>query len=130
MQLLPGTFTDLFEQQNDTLNYQVSTKTESDYGNIRLTLNNAKYPLLVELVGERNGEVITSFYAEKNDPIDFRYISPGKYHIRVIYDINKNKIYDTGNFLKQQQPERVSFYPKILEIRAGWDEIIEFQLLD
>ena len=130
MQLLPGALTDFFEQQNDTLNFQLSTKSEAEYGNIRLTLKNAKYPLIVELLDENNGNVITSYYAEKDKPIDFRYITPKMYHLRVIHDTNKNKIYDTGSFLKKQQPERVSFYPEVLEIRAGWDKIIEFQLLD
>ena len=130
MQLLPGALTDFFEQQNDTLNYQINTKTESDYGNIRLTLKNANYPLIVELITESKGEIIATHYAEKDAPIDFRHINSGKYHLRVIYDRNKNKRYDTGSFLKKQQPERVSFYPRTLEIRSGWDEIIEFELLD
>jgi uncharacterized protein (DUF2141 family) len=130
LELLPGAFTDIFEQQNDTLSFQLSTKSEAEYGNIRLTLKNAKYPLIVELLDEKNGNIITSYYTEKDEPIDFRYITPKMYHLRVIHDINKNKAYDTGNFLKKQQPERVSFYPEVLEIRAGWDKIIEFQLLD
>ena len=130
MQLLPGALTDLFEQQNDTLNYQISTKTESDYGNIRLTLKNAKYPLLVELIGDKSEKIATSYYITKPEPIDLRFVLPGKYYIRVIHDTNKNEKYDAGNYLKQLQPERVSFYPKLLEIRAGWDEIIEFELLD
>lgn len=130
MQLLPGAFTDFFERQNDTIHVQVSTKTEADYGNIRFSLKNAKYPLLVELIKENDGEIAASYYAETGAPIDFRYVSPGKYNIRIIHDINKNKRYDTGSFLKKQQPERVSFYTKTLEIRAGWDEIIEFELLD
>jgi len=58
------------------------------------------------------------------------YKWPAKYYIRVIFDTNKNGVYDPGNFLKQLQPERVSYYPEVKDILAGWDEIIEFTLLD
>jgi uncharacterized protein (DUF2141 family) len=128
-QFLPGTFVDLFEQQNDTLTYKVRTKTKESYGNIRLSLVNAKYPLIVQLTDEK-GEVRDEKYFRKAQSIDFKYVNPGKYLIRVLFDSNKNEAYDTGNYLKKEYPERVSYYPDIIEVRAGWDEILEFTLLD
>ncbi|NQX86261.1 MAG: Ig-like domain-containing protein [Flavobacteriaceae bacterium] len=130
MTVLPGAMIDFFEQQNDTLKIKLNTKSEAEYGNIRLTLKNAKYPLRIELIGKQNGTIVSSFYAHKDQPVDLRHIPAGMYHLRVIYDTNNNNIFDTGSFLKQQQPERVSFYPEVLEIRSGWDKIIEFQLQD
>ena len=128
LQLLPGALTDFFEKTNDTLRYQLNTKTESDYGNIRLTLKNAKYPVIIQLLNERDGKVVLTEYVETAAPIDLRYVSPGKYALRVIFDDNKNQKFDTGNYLEKRYPERISFYPKPLEIRAGWDEIIEFRI--
>jgi hypothetical protein len=46
----------------------------------------------------------------------------------LIADTNKNGIYDSGRFLERRQGERISHYPESLDIRAGWDEIIEFTL--
>jgi uncharacterized protein (DUF2141 family) len=60
--------------------------------------------------------------------MDFIDIKPGKYDFRVIFDTNKNGKWDPGNFLKGTQPERISYYPKVLEIRAGWDYPTEFIL--
>ena len=61
-------------------------------------------------------------------PIDFIEISPANYMVRVIYDENKNSKYDTGNYLKKIQPERVSYYPTLLDIRSGWDYVETFIL--
>ena len=47
IQMLPETFTDFFGNKNDTLNYSVSTKQFSDYGNVRLTFQNRSEELRV-----------------------------------------------------------------------------------
>ena len=129
IQMLSETFTDFFGNKNDTLNYSINTKLYSDYGNVRLTFQNANYPLIVQLIDE-NGEVKEEQYTTKLEVLDFLNVDPGEYYIRVIFDENKNKKYDSGNYLLKIQPERISYYPEELEVRASWDEIIEFLLLD
>ncbi|MCF6294340.1 MAG: Ig-like domain-containing protein [Flavobacteriaceae bacterium] len=127
MQMLPETFTDFFRNKNDTLNYSLSTKSYDDYGNVRATLKNVAYPVIVQLTSE-NGEVKEEQYSTKPEVLDFLNVSPGKYYLRVIFDANGNEKYDTGIYLLKRQPERISYYPELLDVRAGWDEIIEFTL--
>lgn len=117
---LPGTFTDFFEETNDTLKYVVKTKVEDDYGTIALTLQNAnEFPLIVEIVSSKF-EVLRSRHISENNPISFEFIEPGFYYIRIIFDSNNNKVWDTGNFLRRKQPERVLYYPSKIEVRANW----------
>ncbi len=127
IQMLPETFTDFFGNKNDTLNYTVRTKALSDYGDIRVTLRNAKYPVIVQLVSQQDNVEDEKFH-NSNSPIDFLSITPGKYYLRVIFDINGNKKYDAGNYLKKQQPERVSYFPELLDIRAYSEQVYEFIL--
>jgi len=129
VQLLPGAVTDLFEKTNDTIKTSLRSKSFLDYGNIRITLQNAKYPIIVQLTDDK-GEVKKEQYSEKSEPIDFRHLNPSQYHLRVVFDSNKNRKWDSGSFLKQLQPERISYYSKKIDVRSGWDEIIEFILLD
>ena len=129
IQMLPETFTDFFGNKNDTLNYSVSIKQYSDYGNIRATLQNARFPVIVQLINQQE-EVKEEQYYTKPDVVEFLNVTPGKYYLRVIFDENKNKKFDSGNYLLKRQPERISYYPNELDIRAGWDEIIEFILLE
>lgn len=127
IQMLPGTFEDFFGNVNDTLNYSARTKTFNDYSNARVTLRNAKYPIIIQLLTER-GEVKYEQFATEERLFDFRNINPGKYYLRVIFDTNGNQKWDSGVYLKQKQPERISYYPDLIDGRAGWDQIFEFIL--
>jgi len=127
IQLLPNALEDLFGRANDTLSYNLRTRAVSDYGNLRLTIGNAIYPLIVQLVTPQ-GKVKDEKYTTKPEPLDFIHIDAAKYLIRVIYDKNQNRTYDTGNYLKKRQPERVSYYPSVLDIRKGWDYVENFIL--
>ncbi len=120
VQFLPGAFTDFYENTNDTLVTRVRTRNLSDYGSLTLSLTNAKdFPYIIQLVNERY-KVISEEYLSTNKEAFFDYINPGKYYIRIIYDENENKIWDTGNYLKGLQPETVIYYPSLLEVRANW----------
>ena len=67
------------------------------------------------------------FRGIKNE-LNFKNIEPGKYHIRIIFDENNNGKYDTGDFLNRIMPEKVTYFPDLIEIRAGWDLVQEFIL--
>ena len=119
--LLPGALTDYLEQANDTLSYRLNTKNTSDYGNLRVNLQNVKqFPVIVELTTDK-GEVIASAYSEKNTTIDFNNLNPALYILRIIYDENKNKEWDTGNYLEKRQSEEVIYFPTAIDVRANWD---------
>ena len=127
IQVLPDAFVDFFGDKNDTLNYKLNTKTFSDYGDVRVTLRNAIYPVIIQLTDDK-GDVKVESYSTKSEPIDFRHLPPAKYYLRVIFDSNKNGKYDPGNYLKKTQAERVSFFPEVIDARAGWDWPTEFIL--
>ena len=61
---------------------------------------------------------------KKSNEIDlyiFRHLTPGDYYIRYIKDLNNNGRWDTGNYLKKLQPEKVFYHPNKLELRSNWD---------
>lgn len=128
LDLLPGAITDFFGQTNDTTNYRLNTRSYSDFGNAKINLTGAiTYPLIVQLTNDK-GEMQLEFIALDNKPIEFKNINPASYRLRVIYDTNENGKWDTGSYLKNIQPERVSYYPKLIEMRPNWDEEITFIL--
>lgn len=127
IQLLPGAITDIFENTNDTINFGLRTKQFSDYGNVRVTLQNAKYPVIVQLTDDK-GVVVVEKYSTKPEPFDFTYLDPKKYYIRVVFDTNGNKKWDSGSFLENRQPEKISYFPELLDVRVGWDLVQTFIL--
>lgn len=118
---LPGAFIDYMQKANDTLSYRLKTQNISEYGNLRIRLQNVKhYPVIVEITNSK-GDLIASEYSEGNDIIDFMALQPNLFTLRVIYDENKNKIWDTGNYLEKRQAEEVVYYPTAIDVRANWD---------
>ena len=118
--LRDGALTDYLGNTNDSIVFKQQVKPTADFASLNLTLANAdEFPLLIELVNEKF-EVVKQTYLESNSPVFFEYINPGNYFIRLILDQNKNKIWDPGNFLDKLAPEKVVYYPSIIELRANW----------
>lgn len=121
LKLFPGALTDYMEQTNDSLIYKFETKNISEYGNLRLKLENVKeFPVIIELT-DAKGEILASSYSENNSQIDFNMLKPALFTLRVIYDVNKNKIWDSGSFLDKKQSEEVIYFSKEIDVRANWD---------
>lgn len=117
----PGFITDFFEATNDTLTYRIRTKATSDYGTLSLKLENVDmYPVIVQLVSEKFTVVKESVLTSENSQVYFDFINPAKYFLRVVFDTNKNGTWDPGNFLAREAPERIVYYPTILEVKSNW----------
>ena len=130
LNLLPNSITDFFGESNDTINYRLSTGGYADYGNLRLNLaGEITYPILEQLTDEK-GKLYREIYLSEATAIDFNTLEPGNYLIRIIFDSNANGRWDTGNYLKKIQPERVIYYPGVIEMRANWEKIETFTVLD
>jgi hypothetical protein len=123
--ILPGALTDYLERSNDSLSYKFETRSLSDYGNLSLNLQNVKrYPILIELTNEAGNVLASEFRnsgTENNLKVEFNLVEPAQFWLRAIYDDNKNKEWDSGNFLNKQQPEEVIYFSKAIDVRANWD---------
>jgi len=64
----------------------------------------------------------------KNNRADFYYLMPGKYAARLIVDENKNGRWDTGDFKTRKQPEMVYYYPQLIEFKANWEALQDWDL--
>jgi hypothetical protein len=50
-----------------------------------------------------------------------KFILPGEYEIRILYDTNNDGVWTPGNYSKRLQPEKAFTLPQKLAIRADWD---------
>jgi hypothetical protein len=55
--------------------------------------------------------------------------APGEYDLRILYDDNKNGIWDRGQFFgTRKQPERVVPVTRKLIVKANWDAEVDITL--
>ena len=128
LRLLPGALHNYYDVQNDSLSYKFSTNDISDYGNLKVTLENVKrFPVIVQLLDEKEA-VMASEYSDKNTVLNFELLEPRKYTLRLIYDDNNDNEWTPGNFLALRQSEEVIYFPKELDVRANWDVEQPFDL--
>ncbi|MDY7394140.1 Ig-like domain-containing protein [Aureibaculum sp. 2210JD6-5] len=121
VQILPNAITNFFGHTNDSLKYSITTKKEIDYGKLFVTLQGVKnYPIIVQLLTDKE-KIVEEIYATEPQKFDFINLLPGKYLLRIIYDENQNKKWDTGNFLLKKQPEKVLYFEFDNDVRANWD---------
>ncbi|WCC44733.1 hypothetical protein PJW08_14285 [Tenacibaculum finnmarkense] len=118
--VLPKGIIDVYETSNDTLKYQFKTLTVEDYGSIILEVKKqTKHPVIMQLLDK--GEVVKTKYISSSEKVIFDLLAPKEYTVRAIIDTNKNTIWDTGNFLSKQQPEKVIYFEKAFKLRANWE---------
>lgn len=119
--IMPGALIDYLERPNDTLNFKIATKNLSDYGNLAVNLQNVKrFPVIVELTNEK-GDILATEYSENSTEVEFNLLEPALFWLRIIYDNNKNKKWDSGNYIEKRQAEEVIYFSKPIDVRANWD---------
>ena len=64
--------------------------------------------------------MIQEQFVSSTSNITFLHLKPESYKIRIIYDDNNNGKWDTGDFLRRTQPERVEYFEEIQEVRPNW----------
>jgi hypothetical protein len=126
--LLPKAFTDLYQQTHDSISFQFKLNKEGDFGNLYLKVSQAdSLPKFVQLLGQSD-KVLRQKDLE-GQHIVFKNLKAGDYRLKLVIDRNGNQVWDTGNFNKNLQAEKVYYYEDKLTIRANWDQEIEWRIL-
>jgi len=109
-------------EKSDTIKFVVGK--EEEYGSLKIRFKNIdlnKNPVIQFLV---NDLIVESKPLTGKD-IFFKLFHPGEYDIRVLYDENKNGIWDPGNYKKNLQPETVQKFKNKIPVKANWDNEAE-----
>ena len=126
--LIPDSaFKNIFDATNDTLKIDFTTNSLKDYGNIKLNIISKVYDcnFIVQLITESDA-LIEQKIINPNEKVQFNYIIPGKYKLKVICDQNKNNIWDTGNYLKKIEPEKVFYNTSVISVKSNWDSDLDW----
>lgn len=110
----------------DTVDFRA--KSERDYGQLRLRflgLDMKRHPVLQFL---QSNKVVQSAPLTTNE-FNAQRFNPGEYDLRIYFDENENRKWDTGNFFgKRKQPEAILPISRKLTVRANWENEIDIRL--
>ena len=82
-----------------------------------LTVDSLPVSHIVELL--QNDKVVKRSMSK--NPLIIDSLIVGVYEMRIINDENGNGLWDTGNLLRREQAEIISYYPDKIELRENWD---------
>ena len=122
-------FYSYFGNCNDSIAIKFTTKSSKDYGSIRIAYQfYEENNFIVQLLSEKS-DVLQEDFIKFNKNITYNYLQAGKYRIRVIVDANNNKRWDSGNFHLRQQPEKIIYFEKTLDLPANWKMEETFEVI-
>lgn len=111
--------------KTDTLAF--TAKREADYGSIDLKVDNIdslQHPIVFL---SKNSKIYLKQPLEKNR-YRIKLFEPGDYEVKILFDSNNNGKWDTGDYWKKIQPEKVVARKKPISIRVNWDNEILIDL--
>lgn len=120
-------FHGLYGLFTDKVKKEFKAKKLEEYGQVFFNITGADSIAFVELLDAQDKVVRTVPVIEGK--ADFYFLNPGKYGARLVNDTNGNGVWDTGDYANKRQPEMVYYYPQVLEFKANFDLIQDWNVL-
>jgi hypothetical protein len=138
LDILPGAFTDMFGAVNDTVSIAFTTTSFDDYGVLLMNISfrqdlsepedhAGQHSYILHLL-DSSGNTMQEMIVQLPGAFTFLNLTPGNYSFRLIEDRNQNGKWDTGNYLKGLQPEKVFLYQEPLQIRQNWEDELSWEI--
>ena len=111
--------------------YKWNSDAADNYGNIILNLkfeHPEKY-YVIKILDQDNKTVETLYYVGNQEKkLTLKNMKAGNYHLQAIDDMNRNGEWDSGDFSKKTQPEKIVNFRETYEVKGNWDLEIDVKL--
>ncbi len=114
--------------KTDTIDF--STKQEAAYAGLRIRFPDVDMDRNPVLQFFKGGKEVDSIPLNSNKEVVRRLYPPGEYELKILYDLNKNRRWDPGDYDKKIQPEIVERIRRKFDFKANWDNEPEIFLHD
>lgn len=105
---------------NRKVRTELRIRNLNEYGTLIVNLLTKDTCMVVQLLNGSD-RVVTQQRVSSSGVAEFYFLSPDIYYMRCFVDINGNGKWDVGDYGQGLQPERVYYFPKPMNVRAGWD---------
>ena len=113
-------FGNIFGEYSDSTGIRFSIKDPESYNKLSLDISGFSGKRIVQLLKSDEkpaGEIIS----DKDGKVLFPLLDVGKYRVRLIYDLNGDGKWTTGEFSLYRQPEPVTYYFQEIDLKSGWN---------
>lgn len=113
-------FTSIYGATTETIKQGLKVRSDESYATLLVTLTDMAGKHVIGQLMDKSDKVIKEVYVS-NGQLEFYYLRPETYYLRIIIDENNNRRWDTGSYDEDRQPEMVFYYPEEIECKAKWD---------
>ena len=114
-----ASFGNIYGEQSDSTGYKFVVKSDEFYGKLVLNIRNYEGNRIVQLLTEAEKPVM-EILTDKDGKVEFPLLDKGSYRVRVVYDLNGDGKWTTGDYFSRRQPEPVSYLPLEVDIKENW----------
>lgn len=116
-----GAVTGIFGTKNKPIRKSIRLGLADEYGSFifKVQVPDTTKSYILEVLNDKK-VVVSSEIITKNRAITYSNYRTGSYFTRIIYDENKNGIWDTGSLALGTQPEHIYNHPEERTVRANF----------
>jgi hypothetical protein len=103
-------FLSIYGVFSDSTGMSFTTQKEEYYSILEITFDSIPCPLVVQALKGDKEDVVKQVTLTEGNVATIDYLKPDKYKIKIIFDANGNGKWDTGDYLKKIQPEKVAYF--------------------
>ena len=127
--ILPGALSSFVNTNQDTISFELQTKSIDDFGNIVILCDslNASNSYVFQLIKAKDiiAEMIVT--EVEQDSLVFENLIQGTYTLDVIEDLNRDGAWTSGSYKTKTKAERQTT-KELEKLRKGWDLNVTFDL--
>jgi uncharacterized protein (DUF2141 family) len=120
-------FGNIYGDFSDSTGISFTVRTENSYGQLNMNILNGQGDLIIQLLDDKE-KLLAERKLKNKGLAEFPFLEKGKYRIRIVYDLNGDGKWTTGDFALKRQPEPVSYFPNEIEIRINFLEIEDWDV--
>lgn len=135
LELKDEAFLGFFGEKSKIVKRKFTLDETENFGDIILQVNTPDTignQYLVQITNEKKDIIYESRSITKSERLIYKQFPGGKYTIRIVYDINRNKQWDPADVQNKRQPEKVWYHSKTVTVRPNWEqeELIDIPQID
>jgi len=115
-----GSFGDIYGAKTDSTGIKFVIMENSTFGKLIVNIKNYQGKRIIQLL-RSDEKLVREIKMDQDGKAEFPYLEKGMYRLKIIYDLNGDGKWTTGDFVSGRQPEPVSFMPMEIEIKENWE---------